>query len=450
MKKSLFTYYKEQTDSTLRQLVRLSIPVIAVSFMSMAYNFVNMIFVGKLGSSAVAAVGTAGFYLNLSWSLSAILTVGAGIKVSHSIGENNLMLAKAYVRSGILAIFFVAVVYYILLIFCGKYLVSFVKLNNAEIEQSATTFLLIAGISIPFNFQNLFFTNVFIGSGDSRSPFKINALSFLINIALDPILIFGFGLGINGAAIATIIAQASATVLFYKKLHKTPVISPLGVKYRSVLLKNIVNLGVSPAVQRVSFTIVSIFIARIIANWGPAAIAVQKIGVQIEAISYMTAAGFMSALASISGIAYGAKNYEKQWRSFKSGMLLAFLVGIPTSLLLIVFPRTLFSIFLNEPESLIMGKDYLIILGFSQLFMCLEFIATGAFFGWGKTNIPAITAISLTVLRIPMAIAFIHLWSNSLNSVWWSISLSSIAKGTLLSIAFIILFKRFQKKATLL
>lgn len=450
MKNGLISFYKEHTNSTLGQLISLSVPVIAVSFMSMAYNFINMIFVGKLGSNAVAAVGTAGFYLNLSWSLSAILTVGAGIKVSHSIGENNFILAKSYVRSGILAVIFVALAYYIFLFFFGRFLVSFVKLNNVEIESSATSFLLLAGLSVPFVFQNLFFTSVFIGYGDSRSPFRINALAFAINIVLDPVLIFVLEFGIKGAAIATIISQATATLLFYRELKKNPVINPIGVTYRSILLKNIVKLGVSPAIQRVSFTIVSIIIARIIANWGPSAIAVQKIGVQIEAISYMTAAGFMSALATISGIAYGAKDYDKQWRVYKSGMLLAFIIGIPTSILLIAFPRTLFSIFLNEPQSLIMGRDYLIILGFSQLFMCLEFMATGAFFGWGKTNIPAITSISLTVLRIPMAIAFIHLWSNSLDSVWWSISLSSVAKGTLLAIAFAILFKRFQKKTNLL
>jgi len=90
------------------------------------------------------------------------------------------------------------------------------------------------------------------------------------------------------------------------------------------------------------------------------------------------------------------------------------------------------------------------ILGFSQLFICLELMATGAFFGWGRTNIPAITGISLTLIRIPMALAFIHFWSNSLSSVWWSISISSIAKGSILVSLYIILFKSFEKKHKLI
>jgi putative MATE family efflux protein len=432
--------------TSLQQLVKLALPVIATSFMSMAYNFVNMIFVGRLGSDAVAAVGTAGFYMNLSWGISSLLTVGAGIKVSHSIGEKNVMLAKSYVRSGIQAILVIALLYYMVLLFSSNFLIHIVGLNNPELENAATSYLLLIGLSIPFSYQNFFFTSVFIGYGDSRTPFRINTIALVLNIILDPLLIYTAGLGINGAAIATVVSQGLATFLFYKKLHRNEELRPKGISYRPVLLKNIIGLGISPTIQRVSFTLIAIGMARIISDWGPTAIAVQKVGIQIEAISYMTAGGFMSALSSISGKAYGARDYEKQWKAFCSGMFLAVSIGLVTSFILIAFPEFLFSIFLNDKESLAMGREYLIILGFSQLFMCLELMATGAFFGWGRTNIPAITGISLTLLRIPMALAFIHLWSNSLSSVWWSISISSIAKGTILVTLYIILFKIFLRK----
>jgi putative MATE family efflux protein len=432
--------------SSLKQLVHLALPVIATSFMSMAYNFINIIFVGRLGSNAIAAVGSAGFFMNLSWGISAILTVGAGIKVSHAVGEKNILLAKSYVRSGIQAIIIAGLIYYVLLAFARKYLISIVGLNNPELEHSAATYLLIVGLTIPFSFQNLFFTSVFIGYGDSKTPFRINVVAFLLNMILDPLLIFVAGLGINGAAIGTIVSQGVATFLFYRKLNRTPELKPEGITYRQVLLKNMIRLGVSTTIQRVSFTLIAIGMARIISSWGAAAIAVQKVGIQIEAISYMTAGGFMSALASISGKAFGAKDYDEQWKAFRSGMLMALVIGLITSTVLIAFPGTLFSIFLNDKESLSMGRDYLVILGFSQLFMCLELMATGAFFGWGRTNIPAITGISLTLLRIPMALAFIHFWRHSLTSVWWSISISSIAKGVLLVTLYILLFKTFIKK----
>lgn len=441
----LEVFKKRQSNSIVYQLIWLALPVIATSFMSMAYNFVNMIFVGSLGSNAVAAVGTASFYMNLSWGISSLFTVGVSIKVSHAIGEKNISLARSYVRSGMVAIIVVALLYYLLLVLSRNYLIGFIKLNDSGIEAAATTYLVLIGLSIVFLFQNQFFTSVFIGYGDSKSPFWINAAAFAINIILDAVLIFWAGLGINGAAIGTIVSQAIATFFFYRKLYHTDDLKPKAISYKPALLKNILGLGISPAIQRVSFTIIAIIMARIISNWGPKAIAVQKVGVQIEAISYMTIAGFMYALASISGQAYGAKDYSKQWKVFGSGISLSILIGVITTFILVAFPSTLFSIFLSDSESIVMGREYLIIIGISQLFMCLELMATGAFFGWGRTHIPAITGISLTLLRIPLAIAFIYLWKNELSSVWWSISISSIAKGIILVTLYIILFKRFIK-----
>jgi putative MATE family efflux protein len=439
-------YKKNWFDLNFKQLIRMALPVIATSFLLMAYNIINIFFVGKLGSNAVAAVGSAGFYMNLSWGISSLFTVGAGIKVSHAIGQDNFILAKSYVRSGLIVVIIAAIVCYLIVAFGRNILIGLISLNNPEIEHSASVYLVLISISILFSFQNQFFTNIFIGSGNSQAPFMINTIAVTLNILLDAVLIFGVRLGINGTAIATIFSQAVALFLFYGKLSKSKNIKPTTVPFQKVLLKNLVLLGIGPSIQRVSFTIVAIMMARIISHWGTTAIAVQKVGVQLEAITYMTIAGIMYALSSLSGQAYGAKEYIKQWNVFKSGIILSIIIGVITSAILISFPTELFSIFLSDPESVLMGKEYLVIIGISQLFMCLEMIATGAFFGWGRTHIPAISGIVLTVLRIPMAFTFIHLWKNDLSSVWWSISISSIAKGLLLITLYIVLFKLFLKK----
>jgi len=433
----------------MKQLIWLALPVIGSSFMTMAYNFINMIFVGRLGSDAVAAVGSASFFMHFGWGLSSLLTVGAGIRVSHAIGGGDSKLAKSYVRSGILAVIVLALAYCVILFFARNELIGLIQLNNTKIEHAASGYLLLIGLCIPFSFQNLFFTSVFIGSGDSKSPFWINATALAINILLDYLLIFQAKMGISGAALGTIISQAIGTLLFYIKLNGSASLKPIGTAFQSSLLKNILRMGVSTTVQRVSFTIVAIFMARIISNWGATAIAVQKVGIQIEAISYMTAGGFLSALSTISGIAYGGGDYRKQWQAFRSGMLLAFILGTITSVVIIIFAEPLFSIFLSDQKSVAMGREYLVILGFSQLFMVMELMATGAFFGWGKPNIPAISGITLTVLRIPMALVFIELWNNALSSVWWSISISSMAKGTLLVVLYIFLFKSFLWKQSM-
>jgi putative MATE family efflux protein len=275
-------FKKENTDLNaypiLKQLILLALPVIGSSFMTMAYNIINMIFVGKLGSGAVAAVGSAGFYTHLGWGLSSLLTVGAGIKVSHAIGSGDFKLSRSYVRSGILAVVLLALVYYAFIFFAGKQLISLIQLNNPEIEKAALSYLQVLGLVIPFTFQNLFFTSVFIGSGDSKSPFRINATALAINILLDYLLIIRAGMGIQGAAVGTIISQATGTFLFYMRLKGTANLKPIGTEFQSSLLKNILKMGVSTTFQRVSFTIVAIFMARIIASWDQQPLQFKKSG----------------------------------------------------------------------------------------------------------------------------------------------------------------------------
>jgi len=436
---------QNEGNKMLFQLTKMALPVIATMFLNMAYNFVNMIFVGRLGSDAVAAIGTASFYLHLGWAISSIITVGAGIKIAHAMGKNNPLLAKSYVRSGRVATLLVAIVYMLVIICFGNFFIGFIKLNNLTIESAAIKYLSIASLSLPFVFLNLFYANVFIGYGNSRTPFRISFIGLMINVTLDPILIFLAGWGIYGAAIASIIAQAIVTALYMYNLKHYQVITTINISFRKTHLKEMVILGLSPTLQRVVFTFVAIAMARIISNWGSTAIAVQKVGVQIEALSYMTVAGFSTALTTISGQAFGAKQYNKQWLVFLAGIKIAFIIGLITTSLFLLFPGQLFSIFLNDKGSLEMGINYLIILGFSQLFMCIELLSTGAFYGWGKTYLPAIISVSLTMMRVPLAYILTTCCSPKLNTVWWSISISSIAKGLILTSLFIILYTSFLK-----
>ncbi|MCI8541198.1 MAG: MATE family efflux transporter, partial [Erysipelotrichaceae bacterium] len=121
---------------------------------------------------------------------------------------------------------------------------------------------------------------------------------------------------------------------------------------------------------------------------------------------------------------------ERIKQGYRLSMRLMFLWGILCSILLIVWPKQIFYLFIDEADILPMGIDYLRILGVSQLFMCVEITTAGAFDGLGRTLPPSIVSITLTTARIPLA------WGISavigLNGIWWAITISSILKGTLL------------------
>lgn len=123
------------------------------------------------------------------------------------------------------------------------------------------------------------------------------------------------------------------------------------------------------------------------------------------------------------------KNYDRVKQGYKTGMLVVGLWGLLTTAILIFLPGPIFSCFIHETNILPYGIDYLIILGYSQLFMCIEIATQGAFNGLGKTLPPSIVSIIFTSARIPMAILLSHYLG--VNGVWWAISISSIIKGTI-------------------
>ena len=416
----------------------MSRPIIATSFVQMAYNLTDMIWVGRVGSGAVAAVGTAGFFTWLANAIILIPKVGAEVGVAQAIGRKDIADAKSYIRHSLQLIVLLSVLYGIGLIVFRHPLVGFYRLGES-IESAARTYLVIVSLGMVFFAINPIFTAIFNGSGDSTTPFRINVIGLVMNIILDPLLIFGLGpiprLGTAGAAIATVIAQLIVTLVFVWEAKKRPELFA-GLNLRSKPdrphLKRIVNLGFPVALQSGFFTLIAMAIARILAQWGPLPIAVQQVGSQIESISWMTAGGFQTAMSAFIGQNYGAKKWERVSKGYFVGLGIVSILGLFATFLLIFGARPLFSLFIPEQEAIAHGVVYLRILGVSQLFMCIEIVTAGAFIGHGKTFPPSIVGIGFNLLRIPMAL-ILSTTSLGLDGVWWAISISSIFKGLVLS-----------------
>ena len=430
------------------KLVKLSLPIMATSFIQMAYNMIDMIWVGKVGSSAVAAVGTAGFFPWLAMAFITISKVGAEVKVAQSIGNNNIEDTKYYIKSAIEINIILALIYTLFLLLFKNQLIGFFRLGDENVISMSKAYLTIVAFGMIFYFINPVFTAIFNGMGNSKIPFKINTLGLVTNIVLDPILILGLGripsLGVAGAAIATVFAQMVVTSCFIITIIKNKEVyfniklfKNIKVKYYKVLY----NLGIPVALQSGLFTLFSMTLGVIVASFGPVSIAVQKVGSQIESISWMTAEGLAIALSSFVGQNYGAKDYDRIKKGCKITIIIGIILGIINTLVLVFLGKYIFSIFINEGESILKGTDYLKILGYSQLFMCIEIIITGIFRGLGKTLVPSMVSIILTGSRLPIAYIISKPNILGIDGVWWSISISSILKGIILLSIFIAMLK---------
>ena len=439
------------SGNIIDKLVKLSLPIMGTAFIQIAYSLIDMIWVGKIGSKSVAAVGTAGFYPWLAMAFIMISKVGGEIKVSQSIGEKNEKDTKYYIKSAIEINMILSFLYSLVLIFFKSPLIEFFKLGDIEVINMSEQYLVIVGIGMMFYFINPVFTSIFVGLGNSKLPFKINTIGLVTNIILDPILIFGIGplpkMGVSGAAIATITSHIVVSLCFIYLIRKDKSDHFKIKLFREIdfsYYKTLFILGTPVALQNGLFTIFSMIMGVIVASFGPVAIAVQKVGSQIESISWNSCEGFASALSSFVGQNYGAKKIDRINKSTKYSLIGVFIWGSLTTLILVFLGEQIFKAFINEPEAILKGVDYLKILGYSQLFMCLEITVAGIFKGLGRTYIPSIIIAVLTGFRIPLAILLSRNDILGLNGVWWSITLSSMLKGILL-VSILILLRKTHK-----
>lgn len=275
-----------------------------------------------------------------------------------------------------------------------------------------------------------------------------NVIGLVINMVLDPFLIFGFGpipaMGAAGAAIATVGAQAVVTAVFlWFARRDTLVFSQVHILERTSrrYIRQIIKIGFPAGVQTMIYSGISMVLTRMVTDFGDTAIAVQKVGSQIESVAWMTADGFAAAINSFIGQNFGAGKTERVKGGYKKAAWIMAAWGLGSSALLIFGAEPVFRIFIHEPEVVADGIIYLQVLGLSQMFMCEEILTEGALAGLGKTMQASVISVIFTAARIPMAL-ILSSTALGLSGIWWAITLTSVVKG----IVFVSYFMAVMRK----
>ena len=419
-------------------LAGLALPIMGTSLMQMAYNLTDMIWIGRLGSGAVAGVGVAGMFTWFSNGLVMMAKMGGQVKIGHCLGAGDDDDARRYLgaalKLGIVYALFIGIGINIL----AHSLIGFFHLSSPAVIHDAVLYLRITCGLVIFTFMNQIFTSSFNVYGDSRTPFIMNTFGLVSKVIADPLLIFGIGpfpaLGVAGAAVATVFAQMFVFILFIFAIRKRhplyrglKLAEPRPFQYYSLIIR----IGLPLSLQDMLFSCCSMLIARFVAVYGDGAVAAQKVGTQVESLSWMAADGFMAAINAFISQNYGAGQLDRVKAGYRSIMKIVLVWGSLCTLLLVFLPGPIFRIFLNDGAVLPIGIDYLRIMGFSQLFMCAEITTAGAFGGLGNTLPPSSESILLTCMRIPLLLILTKT-PLGLSGIWWSISISSILKGIVL------------------
>ncbi|MFI3205732.1 MAG: MATE family efflux transporter [Clostridia bacterium] len=436
-------------------LTKLSLPIMGMSFLQMAYNLTDMFWIGKLGSGAVASVGTGGILVWLSMGIHTIAQLGGQVNVAQNLGAEKHKEAGGFAHAAIYISALCSLILGLVFTIGINPVVSFFALNSQEVIDDAKTYIIVCCGLIFFQLMAKLLTALITTTGDSKTPFFATTVGLVFNIILDPLLIFGFWiippLGVLGAAIATVLAQIIVFVILLRSCIKD---THLFI-YVNILklpemdkLKKILKLGLPTTLQASLFPLISMYISRMVAGFGDDAVAVQRIGSQIESLSWMTTDGFAVAVNSFIAQNFGAKNLERIKKGFFQALSILSVYGLFVTAFLILCAEMLFSIFLQDQQVLLLGIDYLVILGISQLSLCHEILSSSAMNALGITKLPAVISISMTAIRIPLAI-FLSATALGLNGIWWAVSISTIIKGAFLLIAVILIINKTTKKRAL-
>ena len=428
----------------LKTLTKLAVPIMASAFLGTLYNITDMAWIGLLGSRAVAGVGVGGMFTWLSQGLAAMARMGGQVQVAQCIGRGERERAHGFAQAAVQLSAFMGIAYAVLSLLFTRQMVGFFQLADAEAHTAAMSYTRIACGLIVFSFLTLTLTGIYTAQGDSKTPFLANLVGLAMNMILDPVLILGPWNFFKAWCCWRSDCNSDCTGNCYehydirdygaeegKCTKRTTTIAKLPREY----VGGICKIGIPTAIQGMAYCAISMVLTRMVSGYGAEAIATQRVGGQIESISWNTADGFGAALNAFIAQNYGAGKNDRVRKGYKASLWTVGIWGVLISAIFICVPGPIAKIFFHEPKAIATAVGYLTIIGFSEAFMCVELTTVGALSGLGRTRLCSIISIIFTSARIPLAILLGGIMG--LNGIWWALSSTSIVKGIIFACTFL-------------
>jgi len=422
-----------------RATLGLALPSIASLFGQAAFSLVNIIWAGRLGAAALAAVNTAAFIVWTVDALGALCSVGANALVARSVGAGELDAARATagralgVAGAVSAL--TTATGFALLTPTFRFMGTDEEVTSLGISYMTVFF---AGCFTVFVWVTV--EAVFRAWGDTRTPMKLLVGSLAANAALDPLLMFGIGpfprWGVAGAAAATVVSRFALCAIGLALLFRRVLVDRGTVFAPDRSSLRIATIGMPIALSQASFCVVYMALTRVIATFGTPAIAAVGIGHKTESVAYFVCVGFSFAAATMVGQNLGAGSPGRAARAAWTACGYAMLVAAVVAIAMLAAPHAIARVFIDDPAVVDVAVGYLRIVALSELFLVFEIVLEGAFGGAGDTVPPLLASGPLSIARVPAAYLLAVSLGWGIEGVWWAICISSVLKGALLAVWF--------------
>ena len=410
---------KEFIKNPEKSLVKLAIPILISMSAHSLYNIIDTAFVGRLGNDAIAALS---FSFPLFFILIAVnigISVGMGSRISRFLGDKKKKAAENTALHGIFMSIIASVILLIMgLIFQRRYF-AFSGAEGAVLELAVDYFSIIL-FGIFFMFISSVIGRVFISQGDTKTSTQIHVSAIILNIILDPILIYGLNLGVKGAALATVIAYifAIGLSLYFLKTKSELKLNFREFKFRKYITKEITKVGIPASFTMLFIAVYIMFINKLSAGFGIEYVAAFGIASKLHNVALMPMIAMASALITIVGMFYGAKRYDLLQKiinyAIKKTLIWATVVG----LIFFIFAEVFLRIFTTDQNLIDIAAAYMRIDVFTFPLVAITLLIGRAMQGMG-TGTPALVFnfMRTILIAIPLAYTLIFIFGFGFLSI---------------------------------
>ena len=424
----------------MNKIFKLSWPVMVGMILQSLLYTVDMIFVGRLGTTQLAAVGISNSALSVIFVLSTLVSSGAIALVSRYFGEGDIENVKKISGEAYLISLILGILVSILCCYFAKPLLQILFNPDNTTLKYAYEFSIIVFSGTVFVFLSSTLRTIIQALGDTKTPLYIFGIANIINMVLDPLLIYNFKLGVKGAALATLISTIVGFVLIniviIKKIYgKSALTFIKSLKLSKLTTIRIFKIGGWACIKEVARPFTGMLMASLVYYVGKeAGSAAFSAGQQIYNYTFIFLNGLSISIAILVGQNIGSGDIDECYELIKSGIKLAVINMIVFAIPYCIFSEKLFSIFTTDIEVITLGAAYLRITYIGLLFVVFPMVFGGVFQGAGDTIPPMLSSIvANVVLKLPVGYLLAIVFKLGLNGVWIAISLSVVIEAIIIT-----------------
>ncbi|QLC49111.1 MATE family efflux transporter [Methanolobus zinderi] len=435
------------TEDINKLLWKLSTPAIIGLLVQAFYNLVDTLFVGRaLGEQSVLGIAGVAVAFPLQMLMMAIsigIGVGGSSVISRMLGSKDINKAEKTLGNVFAYTLILSIIFQILFFFNVDAVLNLFGATSDNLPYAKEYSVVILQGAFAFTF-GFVLNNLVRAEGNSKVAMNNMVFSGVLNIFLDAILMFGFGMGVKGAALATVLAQLAGTLylLHYYMSGKSPLKLELGnLVPQFPLIKEITLIGFGSFVMGASNSFMMLVLNNVLAVYGgDLSIAVFGVAIKLMMLILMPIIGISHGLQPIVGYNFGAENYARVNESVKKSLIVTTMFGLAGLILLSMFPGTFFSLFSTDADLISSGASAMRIMVLASPLIGINVIGTTLFQSVGKARPSFFLSMCRQILfLIPLVILLPYYFD--LSGVWMASPLSDLF-ASLLSMFFVL--KEYQ------